>query len=77
MKNDNEKPVAWAPVELNDASWLTAFCPNPKMPMWSAHPRVYLTFDEHGYAQCPYCSTEYQLAPGIKFHGGHAGGHHH
>jgi len=41
-----------------------AFCPNPKMPLWSSHPRVYLDVVHTGQAQCPYCSTVYRLKPG-------------
>jgi len=61
--------VEVAPVELDDASYLSAFCPNPKMPLWSSHPRVYLTFDAHGRTKCPYCGTVYQLKEGIAHHG--------
>jgi uncharacterized Zn-finger protein len=49
-------------VEL-DGKDLPAFCPNPAMPLWSTHPRVYLELD-HGKAKCPYCGTEYRLKPG-------------
>ena len=57
------------PVEL-DGKDLPAYCPNPAMPVWSSHPRVFLEFDAHGQARCPYCSTTYKLKPG-------AGAHHH
>ena len=40
---------------------LPVFCPNPAMPLWSSHPRVYLELDEHGEVRCPYCSTLYRL----------------
>jgi uncharacterized Zn-finger protein len=43
---------------------LPAHCPNPNMPIWSSHPRVFLELDEHGAAKCPYCGTRYQLKPG-------------
>lgn len=42
---------------------LPAACPNPRMPLWSSHPKVYLELG-HGQAQCPYCGTQYQLAEG-------------
>ncbi|MCC7060342.1 MAG: zinc-finger domain-containing protein [Burkholderiaceae bacterium] len=48
---------------------LPAFCPNPKMPLWSAHPRVYLDVAHAEKAQCPYCSTVYRLKPGSVVHG--------
>lgn len=47
------------------------FCPNPDMPLWSSHPRVYLGLAETGHAKCPYCSTVYQLKPGEHVGGGH------
>ena len=50
-------------VELG-ANDLPAYCPNPNMPVWSSHPRVFLDMDEHGKAKCPYCGTEYRLKPG-------------
>ena len=43
---------------------LPVFCPNPAMPLWSSHPRVYLDIDESGEARCPYCSTLYRLDAG-------------
>jgi uncharacterized Zn-finger protein len=56
-------------VEL-EAKDLPAYCPNPAMPLWSSHPRVFLDFDHDGNAKCPYCGTQYRLAAG-RF-----GGHH-
>lgn len=55
-------------VELG-AQDLPAFCPNRRMPVWSQHPRVYLDVTRTGHALCPYCSTEYRLAPGTAVHG--------
>lgn len=60
-ENMNEKHVA--AVEL-DGKDLPAHCPNPAMPLWSSHPRVFLDFDHHGEAKCPYCGTAYRLKPG-------------
>lgn len=40
---------------------LPAFCPNPKMPLWSSHPRVYLELSQKGEAMCAYCGTWYRL----------------
>jgi len=59
-----------AAVEL-DGKDLPPFCPNPKMPIWSGHPRVYLNLDEHGEGRCPYCGTVYRLAPGAVVKGHH------
>jgi len=58
----NTMPV----VEL-EAKDLPAHCPNPAMPLWSSHPRVFLDFDHDGNAKCPYCGTQYRLAPGVEF----------
>ena len=46
------------------------FCPNPKMPLWSNHPRVFIDVRTTSQGQCPYCSTRYQLAAGAA-RGGH------
>jgi len=55
---------ATQPVEL-DGHDLPAHCPNPAMPLWSSHPRVFLDF-KHGEAKCPYCGTQYKLKPGTE-----------
>jgi uncharacterized Zn-finger protein len=57
--NDKKLPA----VELG-ANDLPAHCPNPAMPLWSSHPRVFLDFKNDGVAKCPYCGTEYCLKPG-------------
>ena len=49
---------------------LPVFCPNPKMPLWSSHPRVFLDIANTGEVMCPYCGTQYVLAGGPL-----AGGH--
>ncbi|QJQ05546.1 zinc-finger domain-containing protein [Undibacterium piscinae] len=54
---------ATAVVELQ-AKDLPAHCPNPTMPLWSSHPRVFLDLSHGGSATCPYCGTLYKLAPG-------------
>jgi uncharacterized Zn-finger protein len=50
-------------VEL-DGKDLPAHCPNPAMPIWSSHPRVYLELKAGADAKCPYCGTAYRLEPG-------------
>ncbi len=57
------------PVQVNAAD-LPVFCPNPAMPLWSSHPRVYLDVEGSGEAMCPYCGTQYTLAGGPR-PGGH------
>jgi uncharacterized Zn-finger protein len=41
-------------------------CPNKAMPLWSGHPKVYLSPDAHGNATCPYCGTKYHSEGGKK-----------
>lgn len=45
------------------------FCPNPKMALWNAHPRVFIDVASTGQGKCPYCGTVYQLAAGVSAHG--------
>ena len=42
------------------------FCPNPKMPLWSHHPRVYIDIAHDGQGRCAYCGTVYRLAAGAR-----------
>ena len=42
------------------------FCPNPKMPLWSNHPRVFIDVATTGAGTCPYCGTVYRLKAGEK-----------
>ena len=65
MSEANE-PV---PVAVK-ASDLPVFCPNPTMPLWSSHPRVFLDIGETGETMCPYCGTRYKLEGGPR-KGGH------
>jgi uncharacterized Zn-finger protein len=56
-------PVAAPVVELS-ASELPAFCPNPSMPLWASHPRIFLDVVNESEAMCPYCGTRYRLKRG-------------
>ena len=49
----------------------SVFCPNPKMPLWSSHPKVFIDLSHEGRGRCPYCGTTYQLAAGVKIAAGH------
>lgn len=40
---------------------LPLYCPPPKAPLWSQHPRVFLDIVHTGEAVCPYCSAHYVL----------------
>lgn len=55
-------------VEVS-ADAVPVYCPNPNMPRWSTHPRVFIDVS-HGEASCPYCGTRYALRVGevIKAH---------
>jgi uncharacterized Zn-finger protein len=60
-----------APAVEVAAKDLPAFCPNPRMPLWSSHPRVFLDLASTGEASCPYCGTRYRLVGGPAAGGGH------
>jgi uncharacterized Zn-finger protein len=47
------------------------FCPNPKMVLWSSHPKVYVDLSHSGEGKCPYCGTVYRLKAGEKIGPGH------
>lgn len=47
------------------------FCPNPKMPLWNHHPRVFIDVAATGEGSCPYCGTVYRLKAGEHVHAGH------
>ena len=61
-------PLATIEVAPQD---LPVFCPNPRMTLWSSHPRVFLDIADTGEAMCPYCGTRYHLAGGPATSGGH------
>ena len=56
---------------LLDAEDLPLYCPGPKAPLWSMHPRAFLDIADTGSARCPYCSAEYRLKPGTVIKHGH------
>ncbi|MCA3181693.1 MAG: zinc-finger domain-containing protein [Burkholderiaceae bacterium] len=68
MSDATPSAAAAAVVELQ-AGDLPAFCPNRKMAVWNQHPRVFLDVVHTGSARCPYCGTEYRLAPGTVVRG--------
>ncbi len=47
------------------------FCPNPRMPLWSNHPRVFIDVASTGEGRCPYCGTVYRLKAGEQVGHGH------
>jgi uncharacterized Zn-finger protein len=52
------------PVVEIKADDLPAYCPNPSMPVWNHHPRVFLEVTAERATLCPYCGTRYRLAAG-------------
>jgi uncharacterized Zn-finger protein len=63
------KPAATVIVGAKDLQGPgVVFCPNPKMPLWSNHPRVFIDVAKTGEGRCPYCGTAYQLEAGAKVH---------
>jgi uncharacterized Zn-finger protein len=46
-------------------------CPNPKMALWSNHPRVFIDLSHGGQGVCPYCGTVYRLKAGEHLHAHH------
>jgi len=55
-------------IELG-AEDIPAYCPGPKAPLWSMHPRVYLDVAHTGSARCGYCGAEYRLKAGVAITG--------
>jgi uncharacterized Zn-finger protein len=58
MSEAKTDPVFVTPKDI------PVFCPNPGMPLWSSHPRVFLDIADEGEAKCPYCGTVYILRGG-------------
>jgi uncharacterized Zn-finger protein len=56
------QPEANAPpvVDVTERD-LPLHCPNPAMPLWSSHPRVFLDVAAEGESMCPYCGTRYRF----------------
>ena len=63
----NDKPVVEVTAKDLQGPGVV-FCPNPKMPLWSGHPKVFLNVGQSGEAACPYCGTVYRLKAGEKVH---------
>ena len=64
-ENASSQGSALEPASLRVSQHeLPIFCPNPRMPLWSSHPKVFLELNEEGLAKCPYCGTQYQLDDG-------------
>jgi uncharacterized Zn-finger protein len=64
MSTKSQAPVEVTAAELQGPG--VVFCPNPRMPLWSNHPRVFIDLSHEGQGKCPYCGTEYRLKEGEK-----------
>ena len=65
ISQDTAAPAATVTVQASELQGPgVVFCPNPKMPLWSNHPRVFIDVASSGEGQCPYCGTRYRLAGG-------------
>jgi uncharacterized Zn-finger protein len=63
------KPPAVVTVGARDLQGPgVVFCPNPKMPLWCNHPKVFIDVSTTGEGRCPYCGTVYRLEAGAKVH---------
>jgi len=63
------KPVATVEVTAKDLEGPgVGVLPNPKMALWSTHPRVFIDVATTGEGKCPYCGTVYRLKAGEKVH---------
>ena len=63
----NRKAAAMVELDAQDLEGPgVVFCPNPKMALWSAHPRVFIDVASTGEGKCPYCGTVYRLKAGAK-----------
>ncbi len=70
--SNTQKPKAVVEVTAADVQGPgVVFCPNPKMPIWSHHPRVYIDVAHEGAGTCPYCGTLYKVKEGEHIGHGH------
>jgi uncharacterized Zn-finger protein len=67
MATEPKAVVELAAAELQGPG--VVFCPNPKMALWSNHPKVFIDVATTGEGRCPYCGTVYRLKAGEKVHG--------
>jgi len=64
MSTNNKAPsiVELAASDLQGPGVIA--CPNPKMTLWSTHPKVYIDVATAHEGRCPYCGTVYRLKAG-------------
>ena len=66
MSNTSTQPVEVTAADVQGEG--VVFCPNPKMSLWSNHPRVFINLSKSGEGKCPYCGTVYKLKDGEHLH---------
>ncbi len=74
MATDTSSTGPRAVVELAASELLgpgVVHCPNPRMPLWANHPKVFIDVARTGEGRCPYCGTVYRLKAGEQAHAGH------
>ena len=65
MSNPSNAPKAVVELTAKELQGPgVTYCPNPRMPLWSNHPRVYINVAKTGEGTCPYCGTAYRLKAG-------------
>lgn len=70
MSTNPQTPKAVVEVTASDVQGPgVVFCPNPRMALWSNHPRVFIDVVKAGEGRCPYCGTVYKLKDGEHIHG--------
>jgi len=67
--SNNATPIELSAKELQGPGVIA--CPNPRMALWSNHPKVYIDVAATGEGRCPYCGTVYRLKAGEKLSAGH------
>ena len=60
---ENLKPANAEKTYRIGQDQLPLHCPLPDMYLWNSHPKVFLPIQATGIAKCPYCGTNYSLAP--------------
>ena len=55
MSNTSQAIVEVKASDVQDNG--SVFCPNPKMALWSTHPKVFIDLAHDGQGKCTYCGT--------------------
>ncbi len=63
MSNEQAKAIVEVTAKDVQGPGVVA-CPNPKMALWSNHPKVFIDVTHQGGGKCPYCGTVYKLKAG-------------